>query len=457
MSGGAPEGAAARPQTDAPALRLFVFSLFFLFGGITSLNDVLIPKLKDLFTLSYTQAMLIQFCFFTGYAVIGIPGAMLVNRTGYMRGAVIGLLTMMAGCLLFIPAARASFYPLFLFALFVLAAGIVVVQIVANPLISLLGRPETAHSRLTFAQAFNSVGTTIFPFVGSVLILAPLAPSGGGSARSFWNVTRVVDPACRGGQPAGSLVPTAAYRVAEAQTVAHAYAGLAVALALIAATVWMFRDRLTTERHRTGSLFSSLALLRRPRLSCGALSIFLYVGAEVAVGSMLVTYLQSDHTLCLTGESAGKQLLFYWGGAMIGRFAGSAVLRAISPGKVLAAVALGAAAAILVSMGTGGTFSANALLAVGLFNSIMFPTIFALASEGLGPRAADGSGIIMVAVFGGAVIPLIAGVLADTIGLVASLLLPAGCYLLIAAFGLYARRPAEPFATAWGASASART
>lgn len=443
----APTAAAAQPDADqginAPDLQFFVFALFFIFGGITSLNDVIIPKLKDLFTLNYTQAMLIQFCFFTAYAVIGVPGAMLVKRIGYMRGAVAGLVTMMIGCLLFIPASQSAIYALFLFALFVLATGVVLVQIVANPLISLLGPPRTAHSRLTFAQAFNSVGTTIFPFVGSLLILAPLAATTGSAVQPFWDVSRVVDPACQGGHAPAAVVPTAAYRIAETQTVAYAYIGLAIALAVIGAVVWVFRNRLRGERHEASNFAASLALLRRPRFAFGAACIFLYVGAEVAIGSALVNYLKSDHTLCLTEQSAGKQLLFYWGGAMIGRFIGSGVLRMVSPGKVLAAVAIGAIALIFASIATQGAVAANALLAVGLMNAIMFPTIFSLASEKLGARAADGSGIINVAIFGGAVIPLITGALADASNLQFALLLPAACYALIAIYGYYARRPAE--------------
>ena len=437
----------AEHGVDAPDLRVFVFALFFIFGGITSLNDVIIPKLKDLFTLNYTQAMLVQFCFFTAYAVIGIPGALLVKRIGYMRGAVAGLVTMMVGCLLFVPAAHNGVYVMFLLALFVLAAGVVLVQIVANPLISLLGAPRTASSRLTFAQAFNSLGTTIFPFVGSIVILAPLAArTGGSTGPSFWDVSRIVDPNCQGGAVPSAAAPTMAYRIAESQVVAHAYVGLAIALAVIAGAVWLFRDRLKGERHEASSFASSLELLKRPRFAFGALCIFLYVGAEVSIGSTLVNYLKSSHTLCLTGESAGKQLLFYWGGAMIGRFIGSAVLRTVSPGKVLASVAVGAILLVLVSMNTTGVTAANTLLAVGLMNAIMFPTIFSLASEKLGNRAAEGSGIINVAIFGGAVVPLATGALADISGsLTIALLLPVVCYVVIGAFGLYARRPApEP-------------
>ena len=434
-------------HVDAPELRLFVMGLFFIFGGITSLNDVIIPKLKELFTLNYTQAMLIQFCFFTAYLVIGIPGAKLVKKIGYMRGAVAGLLTMLAGCLLFVPASQTAMYGLFLLALFVLASGVVIVQVVANPLISLLGKPETAHSRLTFAQAFNSLGTTIFPFVGSIVILAPLAAVAGEELQSFWDVSRIVDPDCQGGAGHAGHALTGAdlalYRSAESQVVMYTYLGLAAAIAVVAGAVWLFRNRLKGEVHETGDLAGSLQLLKRPRFGFGALSIFLYVGAEVAIGSLIVSYLMSSHTLCLTEQSAGKQLIFYWGGAMIGRFVGSAILRYISPGKVLAFAALGSITLIFISMNTSGASSANSLLAIGLMNSIMFPTIFSLASEKLGSRAADGSGIINVAIFGGAVIPLITGALADVTGSVATaLLLPALCYAVIAAFGYYARRPA---------------
>lgn len=432
---------------NAPGLLVFVLALFFIFGGITSLNDIIIPKLKELYELSYFEAMLIQFCFFFAYAVVGIPGAMLVKRIGYMRGAVLGLVTMMAGCLLFIPAAQTAIYPLFLIALFVLATGVVFVQIVSNPLMSMLGPARTASSRLTFAQAFNSVGTTIFPFVGSILILAPLAAKTGDSVQPFWDVTRVADPLCAGAESTPKALSTA-YRIAESQTIAHAYIGLAIALAVIAAAVWMMRDRLKGEHHQVTSLRGSLDLLRRPRFAFGSLCIFLYVGAEVAIGSMMVNYLKSDHTLCLTDQSAGKQLLFYWGGAMIGRFIGSALLRVINPGKVLAGAAVLAITLVLISVATHGTVSANTLLAVGLVNSIMFPTIFALACENLGSRAADGSGIINVAICGGAIIPLLTGALADMVSLPMALILPAACYAVILAFGLYARRPATAYADA---------
>ena len=417
-----PNAVSASNGVDAPELRLFVMALFFIFGGITSLNDVIIPKLKELFTLNYTQAMLVQFCFFTAYLVIGIPGAQLVKRIGYMRGAVAGLLTMMVGCLLFIPASQTATYGLFLFALFVLASGVVVVQVVANPLISLLGPAKTVHSRLTFAQAFNSLGTTLFPIAGSALILGGLAKL---SADKL----------------SGSALD--AYRTAETRAIVGTYTGLAIALAIVALAVFLFRNRLHGEKHEHSSPLAGFSLLKRPRFGLGALCIFLYVGAEVSIGSLIVSYLHLSRVMELDSASAGSLIFLYWGGAMIGRFIGSYFLRIFSPGLILTGVAVGAISLILISISTTGHVAGYSLLAIGLMNSIMFPTIFSLASEGLGSRAADGSGMINIAIFGGAVVPLLTGMVADLSGnLGIALLLPATCYAVIAYFGLFARRPA---------------
>ena len=416
----APAGAAQ--WVEAPDLRIFVFVLFFVFGGITSLNDVIIPKLKDLFTLSYAQAMLVQSAFFTGYLLVSLPAAALVRRLGYLRTAAVGLVTMLAGCLLFIPASWSAMFVVFLGALFVLAAGITTVQVVANPLICLLGAPRTAHSRLTFAQAFNSLGTTVFPYVGAIVILSNV-PS--------------VDPTSLSGDA------LAAYRAAETQTVVWTYLGLALALGVVALAVWMRRNRLREQHDSTGNIWQSFRLLRQKRFGWGALCIFLYVGAEVAIGSLLVNYLMQSSTLGLGQEAAGKHVTYYWGGALVGRFIGAWLLRKYSPGKVLATFAAGAMALVLVSSGTSGALSGWTLLAVGLMNSIMFPTIFSLASEDLGKHAAEGSGVICVAIFGGALVPPLTGLLADANGLHVSLLLPAACYLVILAFGVYARRPAR--------------
>jgi FHS family L-fucose permease-like MFS transporter len=406
---------------DAPELRIFVMALFFIFGGITSLNDVIIPKLKELFTLNYTQAMLVQFCFFAAYAIVGIPGAQLVKRIGYMRGAVAGLLAMTVGCLMFVPASQSASYPLFLFALFVLASGVVVVQVVTNPLISLLGPARTSHSRLTFAQAFNSLGTVVFPMVGATLILGGLA---GISAA----------------QLSGAALD--AYRVEETRMVVSTYLGLAAALATVAGVVWANRNRLRGEQHEATSLVQSLALLKQPRFAFGATCIFLYVGAEVAIGSMIVNYMQLESVLAANASEAGAYIPYYWGGALVGRFVGSWLLAQLSPGKLLAGNAAGAIALILVSTNSGGNVAAWSLLLIGLMNSIMFPTIFSLACEGLGAKAADGSGIVNIAIFGGAVVPVAFGAIADLTGsLTAALALPAACYGVIAVFGWYARRP----------------
>jgi MFS transporter, FHS family, L-fucose permease len=410
----------AAPWSNVRELRLFVFALFFIFGGITSLNDVLIPKLKGLFTLTYAEVMLVQTAFFAAYFLISLPGAEIVRHLGYLRTATIGLLTMMIGCLLFVPASSAGVFPLFLGALFVLAAGITIVQVVANPLISMLGDPATAHSRLTFAQAFNSLGTTIFPPVGSSLILGSLA---------------TVDPKTLSG------AALSAYRTAESHTIVTTYLGLAAILFIVAVAVWLHRNRLSEQHDRTGTMFHAFGLLRQPRFALGALCIFLYVGAEVAIGSLMVNYLMQPSTLALTPIEAGHHLLYYWGGAMVGRFIGSGLLRVFAPGKVLACVATGAITLIVISANSAGAISGWTLLAVGLMNSIMFPTIFSLASEGLGKRAAEGAGVIGVAIVGGAVIPPLTGALADHGGLHFALILPALCYAVILAYGVYARRP----------------
>ncbi|MDB5460075.1 MAG: glucose transporter [Caulobacteraceae bacterium] len=408
-------------SVDLPDLRIFVFILFFIFGGITSLNDVIIPKLKSLFTLSYAEAMLVQSAFFGAYLLVSLPAAALVKRIGYMRTAATGLLAMTLGCLLFVPASLSGLFAAFLLALFVLASGITIVQVVANPLISMLGPARTAHSRLTFAQAFNSLGTTIFPFVGSVLILGPLAR---------------VDGA---GLTGAAL---SAFRAAETQVVMRTYLGLAAILALVAAAVWMRRKRLVETPAPHAGVLAGFGLLKRPRFVFGALGIFLYVGAEVAIGSIIVNFLMQTDVLGLSQQAAGKHVPLYWGGAMVGRFLGAYLLRIASPGKVLAGVASAAILLLATAATAGGPVSGWALLAIGLCNAIMFPTIFSLASEGLGARAADGSGIICVAIVGGALVPLLTGRVADLAGLHAALLVPAICYATILAFGVYARRPA---------------
>jgi len=417
-------GATAEPTAtghDTAYLRVFVFALFFFFGGITSLNDVIIPKLKELFTLSYAEVMTVQSAFFGAYFIISLPAAAVVRRIGYMRSAVAGLLLMMAGCLLFIPASSSALFEMFLIALFIVAAGITVVQVVANPLISLLGRPATVHSRLTFAQAFNSLGTTIFPYVGSALILGSLSR---------------VDPKTLAGAALSS------YRAQETHVIGGTYLGLALTLLALASLVWWYRNHLREHRIPGSSWGEALGLLKVPRFIFGASCIFLYVGAEVAIGSLIVNYLMQSDVLGLGQRAAGEHVPLYWGGAMVGRFIGSYLLRLFSPGKVLAVAAAGVMSLLFISSHTSGAVSGFSLLAIGLCNSIMFPTIFSLASEGLGPRAASASGIIAVAIVGGAVIPPLTGHVADVFSLRTALIVPAICHVGILAYGIYARRPA---------------
>jgi FHS family L-fucose permease-like MFS transporter len=327
---------------------------------------------------------------------------------------------------LFVPASGSGTFALFLCALFVLGSGITIVQVVANPLISMLGEPATAHSRLTFAQAFNSLGTTIFPPVGSILILGSLAK---------------VDPASLSGAALD------AFRSDETRTIVHTYLGIAAALLVIAVIVWLGRSRLKESLARD-NILQAFGLLRRPRFAFGTLGIFLYVGAEVAIGSLIVNYLTRADVLGIGPEEAGKHLIFYWGGALAGRFMGAALLRVIAPARVLMGVATGAVLLILISANTTGAVSAWSLLAIGLMNAVMFPTIFSLASEGLGTRAAEGSGIICMAIVGGAIVPLLTGKVADVSTLHFALAVPAVCYILIILFGRYCLGHATPPAEA---------
>jgi FHS family L-fucose permease-like MFS transporter len=429
-SDGPAQRGGAAPARYSSDLQAFVFALFFAFGGITSLNDVLIPKLKALFTLTYGEVMLVQSAFFAAYFIVSIPAAALVRRIGYMRSAAVGLTTMTAGCLLFVPASSQGVFGLFLVALFVLAAGITTVQVVANPLISMLGPAATSSSRLTFAQAFNSLGTTSFPYVGSMLILGSLA---------------TVDPATLSG------AALAAFRGVETRVIAHTYLGLAAALAVLAILVWVRRKGLREAPADATPILRAFDLLLRPRFAFGTACIFLYVGGEVAIGSLITSYLMQGSVLGVAAEQAGKHLIFYWGGAMLGRFIGAYVLRMFAPGKVLACAAAAAIALLTFSANSTGMASAWSLLAIGLFNSIMFPTIFTLACEGLGTRAAEGSGVICMAIVGGAIVPLVTGNAADYWGLKPALVVLAACYCGILAYGWFTRRPLVDAAPATGA------
>lgn len=403
------------------ALVAAVVALFFIWGGLTSLNDILIPKLKGLFSLSYTEAMLSQFAFFMAYFIVSIPAGALIARIGYIKGIVVGLATMAVGCLMFVPASSSGIYSSFLAALFVLAAGITILQVGANPLIANLGDPSTSHSRLTLAQAFNSLGTTLFPPVGALIILGSM---------------NKVDPA--------ALAPAerATFLIEEAAVIGHAYITIAVILLAVALFFFLRRSAITGGLGASASLAGSFALLRRKRLAGGVAALFLYVGAEVAIGSMLVNYLTQDRVMGLSEQMAGTMIALYWGGAMVGRFVGAVLLRRFRPGLVLGAVCIGAVMLIALSALSAGAVAGYAILAVGLMNAIMFPTIFSLGIEGLEEQTPQGSGLLCMAIVGGALIPLLTGAVADATSLAAALAIPAACYLLIAVYGWSARNPA---------------
>ncbi len=412
---------AAGPESNYTAPLVFLTSLFFMWGFITCLNDILIPHLKALFELNYTQVMLIQFTFFTAYFVVSLPSGWIVERVGYQRGIVIGLVTAGIGCLLFFPAAGSRSYPIFLGALFVLASGITLLQVAANPYVAILGKPQTASSRLTLTQAFNSLGTTVAPYFGSMLILSLAVKSTSELA-------------------ALSPADLSSYQSAQAWSVQAPYIGLAVALFAIAAFFAVVRlpivaGTVSAKAEHAAAADAAPSAWRFPHLVLGAVAIFVYVGGEVAIGSFLVNFLGMPNIGGLSAERAGYFLSFYWGGAMVGRFIGAVVMRYIKPGKVLAFNAAAAALLVLIAMTSSGHVSMWAILAVGLFNSIMFPTIFTLALEGLGRHTGQGSGILCMAIVGGAIVPVVQGVFADTIGIQMAFFLPILCYAYIAYYG----------------------
>jgi FHS family L-fucose permease-like MFS transporter len=382
---------------------VIVTILFFMWGLLTALNDVLIPHLKALYTLNYVQAMLVQFCFFGAYAIVSLPAGMLIKKIGYQSGAVTGLVIAAAGCALFYPASMSG-YALFLLGFFVLAAGITVLQVAANPYVTVLGDARTASSRLSLTQAFNSLGTTIAPILGGILILA-------GSAQ----------------------------QVSEAASVQKPYLALAGALLLLA--VLFAFARLPKIEHADDGVVqldsaTRTSVLAHPHLLMGTIGIFLYVGGEVSIGSFLINFIGEPHIAALSPADAAHYVSYYWGGAMIGRFVGFAVMRYVSPGKTLAFNAAVSIALILAAIFGHGQAAMWAILAVGLCNSIMFPTIFSMALYRLGKFTGQASGILCMAIVGGAVVPFVQGLLADAIGLQWSFVVPAACYAFILYFGL---------------------
>src|ERR1700689_4427539 len=399
-----------------------VTTLFFMWGFLTCLNDILVPHLKPIFDLNYTRVMLIQFAFFGAYFLFSIPSAKIIDWIGYQRSMVAGLLTMGLGAFLFVPAAAVPSYPLFLIALIVLAAGITCLQVAANPYVTVLGKPETASSRLNLTQAFNSLGTFLAPFFGGLLILS--------AATNIDDEIRAMAPDV-----------LQAYRLHEAATVKTPYVGLGIALVVLAAAIGSFKlPKIEHAQHKVGEKVND-SIWNHPSLIFGAIGIFVYVGAEVSIGSFLVNYFSQPEIGGLTAKVAADFVTFYWGGAMVGRFIGSAILQKVSTRGLLGVCAVCAAGLVAISMLATGHVAMYSIILVGFFNSIMFPSIFTLGVAELGPLTGDGSGVMIMAIVGGAIIPVAQGWIADHIGIHHAFFLPVICYLYILFFALSGSKP----------------
>ena len=396
--------------------------LFFMWGFLTCLNDILIPHLKSIFQLTYAEALLVQFAFFTSYAVFAFPAGKVIEWIGYKRTMIVGLLVMAAGALLFLPAATAALFPLFLGALIVLAAGITTLQVAANPYVANLGPPRTASSRLNLSQAFNSLGTFLAPFFGGALILGSLTTLTPDRIRAL---------------DASALQ---LYRAEQASSVRMPYLGIALALIALAVALALIKlpSMSFTQDIRPGELDTTAggdSVWRHPQLLLGALGIFLYVGAEVSIGSFLINYFGLPEIGHLAEASAAKYVSLYWGGAMVGRFIGSALLTRVRTSRLLGLCAIVAAVLVGLSILTFGHVAMWTIILVGLFNSIMFPSIFTLGIEGLGALTSRGSSLIVAAIVGGALVPELEGIIADHIGVHHAFFIPLLCYLYIAFFG----------------------
>ena len=412
-------GTGTGPQKNYTSALATLTILFFMMGFITSLNDILIPYLKLMFSLDFTQVMLVNTCFFGAYFFMSIPSGWIVEKIGYKKGMLVGFLAAAVGALMFYPAADVRNYGLFLLALFVLASGITLLQVAGNPYVAILGKPETASSRLTLSQAFNSLGTFIAPLLGTRLILANLPEN-----------TKGIDPAS-----------------IESSAVQLPYIGIAVILIVITVIISFIKlPKIKAgdadESNASGPVKSIYgSALQARHLVLGAVAIFMYVGAEVAIGSFLVNYLGSSSVMNMPESEAGYYVSLYWGGAMVGRFIGAYILRLFNPGKLLMIFCFCTVALVLVSMFTTGEIAMWSILAVGLFNSIMFATIFTLAVSNLYEHTNQGSGILCTAIVGGAIIPLLQGVVADKVSISIAFIIPILCYLYIAWYGLSGHKP----------------
>ena len=402
-----------------PALTLLA-SLFFMWGFITVINNTLLPHLRSVFDLNYTQTTLIESVWFIAYFVASIPSAKLIERVGYQKSLVIGLLIMAAGALGMMLAASLPSYGVTLTMLFIIASGITLLQVAANPYVAVVGKPETASSRLNLVQAMNSAGTMLAPLFGAYLILG----------RS------------KGGTASADVVLTPAERLADAQSVILPYGLVAIVLVVLAIVIARFplpamgssTARLAKEERKKHSLWAHRNLI------FGIPAIFIYLIAEIGVANLFVNFVSQPDIANLTHEQAGRYLSFLWGGMMVGRFVGSAIMQKVDAGKVLAAFATGAFIVMLVAVFSHGPVAMWALILVGLGHSIMFPTIFTLGIRGLGPLTEEGSGLLIMAIAGGSLV-VVQGWLADNYGLQNSFLLTAACELYILFYALWGSRP----------------
>jgi FHS family L-fucose permease-like MFS transporter len=491
-------GSASGPATNYRVALSVVTTLFFMWGFVTVLNDVLVPHLKSIFDLNYAKVMLIQFAFFSAYFIFSIPSAKVIDWIGYKKTMVGGLFTMGLGALLFIPAATVPSYPLFLGALMVLAAGITALQVAANPYVAVLGPPETASSRLNLAQAFNSLGTTIGPYLGGLLILTA-------SPRSMESVRQM------------SADVLQAYRIHEASSVKLPYLVIGLALFVLGTAIAMFKLPPIPQAERHGAVVGD-SLWKHRNLVFGTIAIFVYVGGEVAIGSFLINYFAQPNIGNLTEVVAARYVAYYWGGAMVGRFVGSALLHGVraiymgicsaiaglllilsflssghvvldghpqvsgflsgifgllvqarplvvlcliavallflvsalksgpvsmNTGHLLGLAAISTALLVSTSMLTYGYVAMWSIILVGFFNSIMFPSIFTLGIAGLGPLTGDGSGMLVMAIVGGAIIPVVQGFIADRVGIHHAFILPILCYLYIVFYAFNGSKPSR--------------
>lgn len=409
-------------QRSTPASTIafaVVATLFFAWGFVTSLIDPLVAAVKGIFSLSDVEAQLSASAYFIAYGLVSFPAAALLSRIKTSRSLVIALSVMIVGCLIMLAAANLAIYPLALFGLLVLASGVTILQVAANPLVANLGSPERSHFRLTLSQAFNSFGTFIGPYVGATLFLKGLEVKHG----------NILTQAVRDDALAG---------------IDRAFFWIGGLLLVLTLFIFGFRKLIAThapDSPRTNSIAATIreALSSRWAL-IGAGAIFLYVGAEVAIGTQMALFLNGDDVLSLPLQDAGKMVSFYWGGAMIGRLIGTVLLTRIAASRLLTAFTASACALCLYVFAVGGVPAGYAALSIGLFNSIMFPVIFTLTLERSTASAEATSGILCFAIIGGAVIPPLTGLASQHVGYAHAFIVPATCYALLCLFAVMAGR-----------------